>query len=47
METILVVALVVVAIVWGCWSSYKVLAGKAGCACSSDSCNSKDSCAKS
>lgn len=46
METTLVVVIVGVAVLWGCWASYRVLTGRSGCACSSESCHRKNACAK-
>ncbi len=46
METLLVIIIVLVGVLWACWSSYKTLTGKKGCGCSGGSCSSNDNCSE-
>lgn len=42
METILVIIIVSVVVLWACRASYRMFTGKTGCSCSVGGCNKND-----
>ena len=44
METVLIIVIVLTAVIWACWSAYKVFTGKGGCNCPGRSCCDSDKC---